>query len=187
SARSGVTILACSDGLISSLLCFPGQTMDAWADAFRSPLRTIRVQSRIPCPCPTSTPRSVTGDTRLVRARGWRTRSCLGLRHSVSRHPTPPATYPSLRQGNGPPSPELAKTRARCALQRTDNGSQGNGGGTPAARRMAQGQRESPHATAASKLARHARRTVGRGLCSDSGRTLGRSYRAAQRPERSRL
>src|SRR5262249_18326186 len=37
SARSGVTILACSDDLISSLLCFPRQTMDALADAFRSP------------------------------------------------------------------------------------------------------------------------------------------------------
>src|SRR5262249_3830806 len=43
---------------------------------------------------------------------------------------------------------------------------------------MAQGERESPGATAGSELARHARRTAGRRLCSDSGRTVGGSYRA---------
>ena len=77
--------------------------------------------------------------------------------------------------------------RLGARLSDPDNGSQCNEGNTPVARRMAQGQRESPHATAASELARHARRTVSRGLCSDSGRTVGRSYRAAQRPERSRI
>jgi hypothetical protein len=86
-----------------------------------------------------------------------------------------------------PPSPELANTQARCALQDTDNGGQCNAGDERAARRMAQSWRESPRATAASELARHARRTVGRRLCSDSGRTVGRSYRAAQLPECSRI
>src|SRR5262249_9067872 len=99
--------------MTSSPLSFasPRQTMDAWADAFRSPLRTMRVQSWIPCPCPSSTPRSVTGDTRPVRARGWRTRSCLGLSHFCQ--PSPHAAGDVSREAN-----EARILRIGCVLRR---------------------------------------------------------------------
>src|SRR5262249_26327725 len=120
------TIFACSDDLlISSLLCFPRQTMDALAEAFRSP-------AWIPCPMPPLRRGSVTGDTaRCEHAAGERV-AVFDSAISASRHPTPPATYPSVRLAT--PSPTLGdegrlpvhRNGVGTAYSREDSRSTGN-------------------------------------------------------------
>src|SRR5262249_14618725 len=109
SARSGVTILACSDDLISSLLLLPpadhGRVGRRVPIAPADDARPIVASLSMPILYVHAHPlrRGASAVTRpWCEACGWRTRSCLGLSHSVSRHPTPPATYPPVRPATPP-------------------------------------------------------------------------------------